>query len=62
MAVVFSFFGFDFFFSHNLTQLQEVHVVNDFEKDFYDKTLKAIALEYIRPELNFSSLGSLLSV
>lgn len=36
---------------------KEIHIVRKFDEDFYGKELRAIALEYIRPELNFKSLG-----
>lgn len=31
--------------------------MHKFEKDFYGQYLKALALGYIRPELDFKSLG-----
>lgn len=36
---------------------QEVHIFNDFGKDFYGQELRVIVLGYIRPEQNYDSLG-----
>lgn len=38
--------------------MQEVHIINKFSDDFYGEELRAVAIEYIRPELNFKSLGN----
>ncbi|ORY72373.1 riboflavin kinase [Neocallimastix californiae] len=36
----------------------EVHLINTFPEDFYGDELRVIVLSYIRPELNYSSLGN----
>ena len=36
---------------------QEVHILHEFQTDFYGYELKALVLGYIRPELNYTSRG-----
>ncbi|KAJ3317511.1 riboflavin kinase [Boothiomyces sp. JEL0866] len=36
----------------------EVHIIHQFEQDFYGEELKVIILGYIRPELNYTTLGA----
>lgn len=38
----------------------EVHILNKYEGDFYGRTLKTVALGYVRPELKFRGIGELL--
>ncbi|XP_034836066.1 putative riboflavin kinase [Maniola hyperantus] len=38
----------------------ETHVMHDFEKDFYGSNLKICIVGYLRPEMNFSSVDSLI--
>ena len=51
-----SFFLFDLVIS-NVILLQETHIINIFGEDFYDSQLKVCMTGYIRPEMDFSSLG-----
>eukprot|EP01117_Protostelium_nocturnum_P014463 TRINITY_DN5503_c0_g1_i1.p1 TRINITY_DN5503_c0_g1~~TRINITY_DN5503_c0_g1_i1.p1 ORF type:complete len:195 (+),score=66.24 TRINITY_DN5503_c0_g1_i1:66-587(+) len=44
----------------NKEKTLEIHVIHEYEGDFYDKELKAVALGYIREELNFGSLDDLI--
>ncbi|KAA0199329.1 hypothetical protein HAZT_HAZT009265 [Hyalella azteca] len=37
--------------------LQETHILHVFDEDFYGSWLRVVVLGYIRPELNFESLG-----
>jgi riboflavin kinase len=39
----------------------EAHIVHKYLEDFYGKNLKVVALGYIRPEMKFSGLQSLLT-
>lgn len=39
--------------------LQEVHIMHEFESDFYHHQAKVVVLGYIRPELDYTSRGSL---
>ena len=36
---------------------QEPHLLAHFEEDFYGKQLKLVVTGYLRPEMNFDSLG-----
>jgi hypothetical protein len=36
---------------------QEVHILHQFEDDFYGETMRMLVLGHIRPERNFDSLG-----
>jgi riboflavin kinase len=36
---------------------QEVHLIHRFDEDFYNEMLKVVVLGYIRPELNYTTLG-----
>eukprot|EP00128_Syssomonas_multiformis_P008422 Colp12_sorted_trinity150504_noHs@23967 len=38
----------------------ETHIIHNFEKDFYGEHLSVSILGYIRPEMNFTSLESLI--
>ncbi len=44
-------------FSILIILFQEIHLLHKFEEDFYDSHLNVIALGYIRPMCDFSSLG-----
>ena len=48
-------------FYKNEKKTIEIHIIHTFENDFYGKEIFAIALEYIRPELDFLSLEDLKS-
>lgn len=37
--------------------LQEVHILHDYEIDFYGNDAAIVVLGFIRPEMKFSSLG-----
>lgn len=45
------------FRSHAVFVLQEVHILNKFDKDFYDERLTIFVIRYIRPERDFESVG-----
>ncbi|KAJ3228098.1 hypothetical protein HK099_006723 [Clydaea vesicula] len=47
-------------FYKNEKRSAEVHVIHKFETDFYDKELRVVVLEYIRPEKNYSSVDDLI--
>lgn len=36
---------------------QEIHVMHDFQTDFYGHDMKVMVLGYIRPELDYVSRG-----
>lgn len=38
--------------------IKEVHVINDYTRDFYGQELKVVVLGYLRPEKNYPSIGS----
>ncbi|XP_011882808.1 PREDICTED: riboflavin kinase [Vollenhovia emeryi] len=44
----------------NKTKSMEVHLLHEFEDDFYGEELKVIISGYIRPEKDFSSLDELI--
>ena len=35
-------------------------MIHEFENDFYDEELKLVLCGYLRPELNYSSIGKLI--
>lgn len=37
--------------------MQEIHIMHEFQSDFYGHKLKALVLGYIRPEFNYISRG-----
>ncbi|EDV28933.1 Riboflavin kinase [Trichoplax sp. H2] len=45
----------------NTKKTMEVHVIHDFENDFYGSELRVIVLGHIRPEKDFSSLDQLIA-
>ncbi|KYQ91319.1 hypothetical protein DLAC_08265 [Tieghemostelium lacteum] len=47
-------------FYKNTKKTIEVHLIEKFDRDFYGKELKAIALGYIRPMCTFNSLDELI--
>ncbi|XP_043261888.1 riboflavin kinase [Colletes gigas] len=47
-------------FYKNKKKTVEVHLLHKFENDFYGKQIKAIFLDYIRPEKNFTSIEELI--
>lgn len=44
----------------NTVRSAEVHIIHEFEQDFYGKDLKIIVIGFIRPEYNYTSLESLI--
>lgn len=38
---------------------QEIHILKQFDKDFYGSNLKIKVVGFIRPELNFNSVGKM---
>lgn len=50
--------GFNPFYN-NSVRSAEVHIMKEFEDDFYGHEMRVIVLGYIRPELNYISKGSL---
>ena len=46
-------------FYKNEKKTAEVHIINDFGKDFYGETLRIIIVGWMRPELDFDSLEAL---
>lgn len=40
-----------------ITFLQEIHILKQFDEDFYGSNLKVKVVGFIRPELNFNSVG-----
>ncbi|VDL19668.1 unnamed protein product [Hymenolepis diminuta] len=47
-------------FYKNVKKSLEVHILNTFEKDFYDEQLSIVVLRYIRPERDFETLEKLI--
>ncbi|XP_065214472.1 riboflavin kinase isoform X2 [Planococcus citri] len=47
-------------FYKNVKRSIETHILHEFPQDFYDSTLKVVILDYIRPELNFTSKDELM--
>uniref|UniRef100_A0A915EDU8 riboflavin kinase n=1 Tax=Ditylenchus dipsaci TaxID=166011 RepID=A0A915EDU8_9BILA len=45
---------------NNEKKTLEVHILKEFDNDFYDSVVEAVALEYIRPMQSFTSLGELI--
>ena len=37
---------------------QEIHIMHEFDKDFYGFEMRAVVLGYIRPELDYTSRGA----
>jgi riboflavin kinase len=48
-------------FYKNEKRSAEVHIIHHFENDFYGEELRIVILGYIRPELNYTTLGTLLN-
>lgn len=48
-------------FYKNEKKAVEVHILAEFPKEFYGSHMRAIALEYLRPEMDFPSLDSLIT-
>lgn len=38
--------------------MQEIHIMYPFNADFYGHEMNAIVLGYIRPELDYTSMGT----
>lgn len=47
-------------FYQNCVKSMEIHILQEFEKDFYGKELKIVILGYIRPQRNFKDLNELM--
>ncbi|XP_050510620.1 riboflavin kinase [Diabrotica virgifera virgifera] len=47
-------------FYKNKTKSMEVHVLHEFDSDFYGKEIRIVILGYLRQEKNFNSLESLI--
>lgn len=47
-------------FYKNEKKSMEVHILHEFDEDFYGKELRIIILGYLRPEKNFKSLDDLI--
>jgi riboflavin kinase len=47
-------------FFQNKKKSVEIHIIHKFEEDFYGQELRAIAIHYLRNELNFSSIDDLI--
>eukprot|EP00049_Salpingoeca_infusionum_P001437 m.48269 g.48269 ORF g.48269 m.48269 type:complete len:152 (+) comp11024_c0_seq1:572-1027(+) len=47
-------------FYQNEKRSAEVHILNEFEADFYGETMRMVVTGYIRPEKNFDSLDALI--
>jgi riboflavin kinase len=45
----------------NEKKTAEVHIMADFDEDFYGEELRVIVLGYIRPEQNYDGLDALIS-
>jgi len=46
-------------FYKNERMTAEIHILHEFERDFYEYEMKALVLGYIRPELDYTSLEAL---
>jgi riboflavin kinase len=44
----------------NIKRSAEVHIIHEFENDFYDLELRIVILGYIRPELNYTTMKALI--
>jgi riboflavin kinase len=44
----------------NVLREKEIHIMHEFQSDFYGHEMKAIVLGYIRPELDYTSRGDYL--
>jgi riboflavin kinase len=53
--------GFNPFYNNTLRSA-EVHIMHEYPHDFYDKVMKVIVLGYIRPEYNYTSIGTSLTM
>ena len=40
--------------------VKEIHIMHEFQSDFYGHHMKAVVLGYIRPELDYTSRGDYL--
>lgn len=47
-------------FYGNTTRSAEVHVLHNFEKDFYGSEMRILILGYVRPELDYVDRESLI--
>lgn len=43
----------------NTVRSAEIHIMHEFDSDFYGKSMKVIVIGFIRPEYNYTSLESL---
>ncbi|TPX40752.1 riboflavin kinase [Synchytrium endobioticum] len=44
----------------NIKRSMEVHIMHQFNEDFYERELRIVVLGYIRPELDYKSVDALL--
>jgi len=44
----------------NILRGKEIHIMHEFQSDFYGHEMKAVVLGYIRPELDYTSRGDYL--
>ncbi|XP_056641127.1 riboflavin kinase-like [Diorhabda carinulata] len=47
-------------FYNNETKTMEIHILHEFESDFYDKELRVAVLGYMRQEKKFGSVNELI--
>ena len=47
-------------FYNNEKKAMETHIINKFDGDLYGKLLKVVIVEFLRPELDFTSLDALI--
>jgi riboflavin kinase len=48
-------------FYKNTVRTAEVHILHEYEHDFYDHELRIIVLGYIRPELDYTTVEALVN-
>lgn len=48
-------------FYNNTEKTMEVHIIHQFDQDFYGSLLKICVLNYIRPEMDFNSVNELIT-
>jgi riboflavin kinase len=53
--------GFNPYYN-NETRTAEVHILHEYKGDFYGKELRTVILGFVRPEYNYASLGTSISL
>lgn len=48
-------------FYKNIEKSMEIHILHQFDNDFYGSLLRIVMLGYIRPEQDFDSIDSLIT-